>query len=418
LEATSRRVAAARWIAGPTGLLMLLSCAHAVTHAFGGLMPLIFPSVMSEFNLTYGDIGFLVGFTTFAGGMFQLVYGWLDRFVLRKFILAAGQFVIGISCIITGLAPAFPAFFLGNLGARIGSSPQHPVGNSVLAERFPASERGSALSLHVVGGNIGTVLVPVVGAVLLSLVGWRATLLLLSIAPFLLTVALAALIREQRDARSARHAAAAPAGQILRQILGNRTILLIMLAAVVGAAGRGLGALNTYLPLYMNRDLGLATPTVNILYTMLLVGGVIGPFALGKLSDKIGRRPVLYLSYCGAAAFIFLFLLLGDAAPLLLGLALLVQGIFSHSDSVILTAFLADVATPAQRDVAFSVFFTVAFGVGALWPTVLGRVADSYGLVATFGAMGLTYLMAALCLVPIRSSQEGKVPIRSSHKAG
>jgi FSR family fosmidomycin resistance protein-like MFS transporter len=406
LEVTSRRVAAARLITGTTGLLILLGCAHAVTHAFGGLMPLIFPSVMSEFHLSYGDIGLLVGFTTFAGGMLQLIYGWLDRYVLRKFILAAGQFVIALSCIVTGLAPGFPVFFLGNLGARIGASPQHPLGNSLLAERFPVSERGSALSLHVVGGNMGTVLVPVVGAVLLSLVGWRTTLLLLAIVPFRLTVALAALLAEKREPHAARHASAAPTRQSVREILGNRTIVLIMLASVIGAAGRGLNALNTYLPLYMSRNLGLPTATVNILYTCLLVGGVIGPFAMGKLSDRIGRRPVLYLAYSGAATLLFLFLLLGNAAALLLGVALLTQGIFSHSDSVLLTAFLADVASPVQRDVAFSLFFTVAFGVGALWPTVLGRVADSYGLVATFGAMGLTYLIAALCLVPIHSSHK------------
>lgn len=402
--ATLGRARAVRFMAGTSGLLILLSCAHAVTHAFGGLMPMIYPSVMGEFNLTYGDIGFLVGFTTFAGGMFQLVYGVLDRYVVRRAILAAGQFVIAISCLITAAAGSFPVFFLGNLGARIGASPQHPVGNSVLSDRFPAAERGSALSLHVVGGNIGTVLAPLLGAVLLATIGWRATLALLAIPPFILTIALVALIKERKDARAARHAAAEPAGQIVRQLLGNRTMMLIMATSVIGAAGRGLGALNTYLPLYMNRDLGLATPMVNVLYTCLLVGGVLGPFALGKLSDQIGRRPVLFITYGGAAFFILLFLALGAAAPLALGLALLVQGVFSHSDSVILTTYLADVATPAQRDIAFSIFFTVAFGVGALWPTFLGRIADSYGLVATFGCLAVTYIAAALCLVPIRGA--------------
>jgi MFS family permease len=392
-------------LSGGAGLLLLLSAAHGVTHAFGGLMPLIYPIVANDFGLTYTSIGFLVGFTTFAGGMFQLIYGILDRYVLRRVILAAGQLVIGISCIVTGLATGYATLFLGNLGARLGSSPQHPVGNSVLSDRFAPAERGSALSLHVVGGNIGTVIVPVAGAMLIATVGWRWTLFILSVPAFLLSIALITLIKERKEHREARHGHAEPAGVLARRLLSNRTVLLIMLASVIGAAGRGLGALNTYLPLYLNRDLGFDTATVNVLYTCLLVGGVFGPFLLGRLSDRKGRRPVLYLTYAGACFFTLLFLAVGVAAPLPVGGLLIIQGIFSHSDSVILTTYLADVVTPGERDVAFSLFFTVAFGFGALWPTVLGTIADSRGLVAAFATMAALYVVAALCLVPIKQPQ-------------
>jgi MFS family permease len=178
-----------------------------------------------------------------------------------------------------------------------------------------------------------------------------------------------------------------------------------MLASVIGAAGRGLGALNTYLPLYLNRNLSLPTNVVNLLYACLLIGGVIGPFLLGRMSDTAGRRVVLYLTYGGATVLMLLFVGVGAAAPLLIAGILLAQGVFSHSDSVILTTYLADVATPEQRDVAFSIFFTVAFGVGSLWPTVLGFIADNFGLVMTFVAIAVTYSAAALCLLPIREKK-------------
>jgi FSR family fosmidomycin resistance protein-like MFS transporter len=404
LLATSGRAVATR-LNNAAGLLLLLSAAHAVTHAFGGLMPLVFPMVADEFNLSYTNIGLLVGFTTFAGGMAQLIYPILSRHFLRKVILAGGQFIIGVSCLATGMAGSFTTLFLGNLGARLGSSPQHPMGNSLLSDRFPMSQRGSALSLHVVGGNIGTVAVPILGAVLLSTVGWRATLFILAVPAFLLTIALVAFIEEKREQPSVDRKPAAPTRVLLRQVLSTRTILFIMLASVVGAAGRGLGALNTYLPLYLNRNLGISTGTINVLYACLLIGGVIGPFLLGKLSDQAGRRIVLYLIYAGATVFMLVFVGIGAAAPLIIGAVLFVHGMFSHSDSVVLTTYLADVATPEQRDVAFSIFFTVAFGVGSLWPTVLGYIADHYGLVATFTTLAATYLAAGLCLLPIREKK-------------
>jgi FSR family fosmidomycin resistance protein-like MFS transporter len=404
LLATSGRAVVAR-LNGAAGLLLLLSLAHAVTHAFGGLMPLVFPMVATQFKLTYTDIGLLVGFTQFAGGMLQVVYGVLGQHFLRKTLLAAGQVIIGLSCIVTGLANGFAMLFMGNLGARIGSSPQHPMGNSLLSDRFPAAQRGSALSLHVVGGNIGTVIVPVLGAVLLATVGWRATLFLLAVPAFALSLALTTFIEEHKGETRERRASALPTGQVLRQILSSRTIVLIMLASIIGAAGRGLGALNTYLPLYLNRDLGISTNVINALYTCLLLGGVAGPFLLGRLSDQLGRRLVLYLTYAGATILLLLFVGMGAAPALALGGVLLMQGIFSHSDIVILTTYLADVATPEQRDMAFSVLFTVAFGVGSLWPTVLGVIADHLGLAGAFVAMAAAYAAAGLCLLPIRDKK-------------
>jgi MFS transporter, FSR family, fosmidomycin resistance protein len=408
LQQTSRQAVAAR-LNNPTGLLALLSAAHAVTHAFGGLMPLIFPIVANEFHMTYTDIGFVVGFTTFAGGMMQLVYSFLGRYMLRKVIVATGQLVVGLSCLLTGMANGVQVLFLGNLGARLGASPQHPVGNSLLSDRFPASERGSALSLHVVGGNIGTVLVPILGAFLLSTVGWRATLFVLAVPAFILSVALVAFIEEHKNEPDAAHRQAAPTRHLLKQVLTSRTIFFITVASGIGAAGRGLGAFNTYLPLYLGRNLSYSTNAINAVYACLLIGGVIGPFVLGKLSDRAGRRPVLYLIYGAASILTMIFIGAGAAIPLLMGGILLVHGLFSYSDSVILTTFLADVATPAQRDVAFSVFFTVAFGVGSLWPTLLGYIADHYGLPATFAALAVTYVLAALWLIPISNSKTEQV---------
>ena len=54
---------------------------------------------------------------------------------------------------------ASPTFAIPNVVSRIGGSPQHPVGNGLLAEQFPAERRGFAISAHIAGGNVGTVIV-------------------------------------------------------------------------------------------------------------------------------------------------------------------------------------------------------------------------------------------------------------------
>ena len=80
------------------------------------------------------------------------------------------------------LATSFVTFAMPNVLSRIGGSPQHPVGNGLLAEQFPPARRGFAISAHIAGGNVGTVLIlAVVGTPVLAQVGWRGVSLVLGV---------------------------------------------------------------------------------------------------------------------------------------------------------------------------------------------------------------------------------------------
>jgi uncharacterized membrane protein (DUF485 family) len=68
----------------------------------------------------------------------------------------------------------------------------------------------------------------------------------------------------------------------------------------------------------------------------------------------------------------------------------------------VLQAFLADRATGPLRDVAFSVYFAFAFGIGAFWAFVIGNVVATWGYPVAFGLMACSYLAAASLLLVIR----------------
>jgi MFS family permease len=67
-----------------------------------------------------------------------------------------------------------------------------------------------------------------------------------------------------------------------------------------------------------------------------------------------------------------------------------------------LQAYLADSARPEQRDTAFALYFTLAFGVGSAWSGILGWVIDHFGFGAAFWTMALSYLASGLLLLFIR----------------
>jgi MFS family permease len=120
---------------------------------------------------------------------------------------------------------------------------------------------------------------------------------------------------------------------------------------------------------------------------------VAGPF-LGRLSDRVGRKPVLLVSQLGTLAA---FLLIGGASALwMLFVGRIVDGLTAGNLSIA-QAYISDVTRPENRTRAFG-FIGISFGVGFLiGPAISGLLAHRYGFAApAYGAAGLSFLSIVL----------------------
>ncbi len=124
--------------------LALLATAHAVLHATSALLPLIYAVVVVQFGLRPSDIGLFIAITTAVGGLMQLSYGVLTRYVARPVLLGGGQILFGVSLMAGGLSRGMGQLLAAISASRIGSSPQHPVGNALLSDVYPSDRRGFA----------------------------------------------------------------------------------------------------------------------------------------------------------------------------------------------------------------------------------------------------------------------------------
>jgi MFS family permease len=387
--------------------LWLLSIAHAVNHAQAVLLPLVYIRIIAEFGVTADIIALLAAAGSVASGVVQLSYAKLTRMISRRKLLAAGGILFGGGFAAQAAASSFPAFALVNVLSRIGGSPQHPVGNGLLAEQFPEHRRGFAISAHISGGNVGTVVVALLGAPLIANLGWRETVVLFGIPAVVIALGILLFVRE-----SGHDQAAAVAHGSVREAFG--TILRdpdhrwIYLASVLGGGGRGLGVVNLFALLYLTRVLGLPAATTDVMYGGLIVLSVPMPLLAGWLSDRLGRKPVIIGAYVGGAIGFVLFLLVGSS---LLGLwaGIFVMGLFSFAESPQLQALLADIAAPTIRDASFALYFTLAFGVGSLWTAlyglIIGAAGESLGLPIVFGLMAASFIAAALAVLPVRAGR-------------
>ena len=116
----------------------------------------------------------------------------------------------------------------------------------------------------------------------------------------------------------------------------------------------------------------------------------------GRLSDRIGRRPVLLVSTAGAAISYALFAVgsgqTGSAALTLLFVSRLFAGICGANITVA-QAYIADITPPEERSKRMGLV-GMAFGLGFIFGPALGGLGLKFGNVTTPG-----WIAAALCAV-------------------
>ncbi len=387
----------------PRLTLGLLSIQHGLIHAQSALLPLVLVEVVAAYGVGVASVGILLGVANLLSGAVQLGFGPLARYVPRPRILGAAGLVFGVGTLLTAAATSWTAFSAATIVARLGGAPQHTVGHAVLAEQFPPVRRAMAISTHIAMGNLGTVAVPLIGGWLIATAGWQSSMLVLGVPAVAVGLAIVLLVREAGTDRTAALAEGST-WRIIRAIRHEHDLRWVFIASTVASAGRGLGIVTTFVPLYLALVLGLDAATIAVMYTLLLAGSVPGPIVAGWLAGRFGHRWVLVGSYLLGAVGLVMLVAAGSTIPLV-WLAIGFMSAFVYEESALLQALLADVARPGIRDVAFGAYFTLMFVVGALWSAVLGIIVgalgNEIGFPIAFGIMAVSYLLAAVAILPI-----------------
>lgn len=163
----------------------------------------------------------------------------------------------------------------------------------------------------------------------------------------------------------------------------------------------GFGIILPILP-YLAQSLGAGGLGLGVLMGAYSAMQFVSTALLGRLSDRVGRRPILLLTMVINAAGYLLFAFAGSF-PLLL-LARLISGAASGNISVA-QAYIADISTPAERSRAMGLI-GAAFGLGFIIGPAVGGLAGHYWGHAAPGlvAAGLSLLNLALAWRILRES--------------
>lgn len=391
---------------GAYRVLSLVATAHAVGHAYGALLPLLYPTMMAELRFGYSQLGLMIGISRGLGQGLQWLAGYLSRFVPRKMLLGFGAIGQGIFLGLTGLSRGFLDLLGWQSLQMLAGTPQHPTGNALILDHFGREHRGRILSVHHAGGNLGTVLVPLVAAILLTTLGWRSTLHWFALPAIIVGLLMLWAINEERETPGAVPVRGKPAfGRETLALLRNRNVRLIIGAQATGAGGRGIGIVITFVTLYLAQGLGTTVMNTGVLLTLMMIGSVVGPMLAGFISDRLGaRKPVLITSYLASTLITLVLVHLGEAGAWLLPVVLFIMGCVVYAESPMLQSLTADSTEAFSRDTVFGLYYTLGFGFGALWAVIMGMLVDHLGFRPAFYVMAASYTGAALWILPLRTS--------------
>jgi multidrug resistance protein len=183
---------------------------------------------------------------------------------------------------------------------------------------------------------------------------------------------------------------------------GRSPLVIIFITVFIDLVGFGI--VIPVLPLYAQK-FGASETVIGLLLAVYSVMQFIFAPILGKLSDRIGRRPVLLVSLIGTSIG---FLTMGLANTLaILFLARIIDGITGGNISTA-QAYIADVTPPEKRSGAMGLI-GAAFGLGFIFGPALGGVLSHISLATPFyfaAGLAAANAVALYFLLPESLSEE------------
>jgi len=169
------------------------------------------------------------------------------------------------------------------------------------------------------------------------------------------------------------------------------SLLIIFLAVFIDLIGFGI--ILPLLPLY-GKSLGANGPMIGVLMASYSMMQFLFTPAWGRLSDRIGRRPVLLTNTAGASISYLLFAFgsrfTGGTGLTIILCSRIFAGLFG-SNITVAQAYIADISAPEERSKRMGLI-GMAFGLGFIFGPALGAFSAK-----ALGVSGPGWVAAALC---------------------
>lgn len=355
--------------------LAILSLAHLVTDLNQGALPALLPFFKETLNLSYTLAGLVMLFGNLTSSVIQPAFGFLsDRRPIGWFLPLA-PLIACLGMAVTGIIPNFYLLLICVIVSGIGVASFHPEGFKT-AHFFTGEKKATGMSIFSVGGNLGLALGPIWALILVTNFDLKGTagmivpgilisLILLSSISWLTTPVHSAFIQTKQVGKT--------------PILRKDIVSLILLVSVVIARSWTQFGLVTYIPFYYINYLKGDPIYAGKLVSIFMMAGVMGTLVGAPIADQWGHKKFLSMTMFLTVP---LFLIFYNTGGLISFIALGLAGMALISTFSV-TVVMAQALLPQRLGVASGLMVGFAIGTGGIGVTLLGVIADHFGVPIT-----------------------------------
>jgi len=351
-------------------VLIILSIGHAITDIYQGALPAVLPFLKEKLALSYTMAGVILMVANTASSILQPLFGFYSDKKEKAILLPAGILSAGIGFSLLSIPTSYvPVLFLVAISG-LGIAAYHPEGYKT--SHFFTGERSvTGMAIFAVGGNLGFSLGPIISIYIIQYLGFDSLPLMVVLS--LLFTALILFYRKTiaipEDYRLHKKSST------IVKVKGAYTSLFTIIAIVIMRTWTQMGLL-TYIPFYYINYLKGNPIYAGQLVFVYLASGALGTLVGAPFADRWGNRRFLRLTmFLATIVLPLMFVVKGPLLFVILGM----QG-FLLISTFSVTVVMAQKLLPHKLGIASGLMVGFAIGTGGIGVTLLGIIADNFGV--------------------------------------
>lgn len=385
-------------------IIIFTSIAHYFTHFYELLFPALAIPLVLALNMDLTDVLKLSFLMYLLYGVGALPWGFFaDRYGSSKSLVI---FFIGtgIGSILTSLSssPGTLIFTLAAIG--FFSSISHPAGLGLISVGM--RNRGAALGINGMAGNLGLVSAPFIAGLLNWLVGWELTFLLVGIISIIFGIVTALVNIDEtpiQDTQATKASGPTNNSHYIKYFL--------ILCGAMTLAGFSYRMNSIILPAYLEFKAGFLwnylkgfdlsniqgakTMAATLLVSFVYIISTLGQLVAGKLADRYDLRWLYFGFHATSIPFV---VLMGIVDQQLLIIAASLYVFFALGMQPIENSLVAKYTPNRWRSTSYGIKFILTFGVSSLAVYVVSWIKGAYNLETVYFTCG-TIVCALVLLV-------------------
>lgn len=356
-------------------ILLLISVVHLFNDTIQAIIPSILPIIKNKMDLSYMQAGAIIFTLNITASVLQPPIGFYSDRRRVPYLLPLGMVLTFSGVLVLALSPNYWLVLLSTILIGIGSAVFHPEASRV-AYMAAGKKRGLAQSIFQVGGNLGQSLASIMTILIFVPFGQFGAIWFTVVAGAAIGIQLY-ISRWYKQRLVLNPTVKKKVNTGMSHLNRKRvTVAFVLILFLLFVRTWYHSAISVYYPFQLMERFHLSLTEAQIYIFLYAVAVALGTFFGGPLSDKIGRKNVLFFSMIGTAPFAFL---LPHANPFWAYVILICNG-FILMTGWSVTVVYAQELIPNMIGTVSGLTTGLSFGLGAIGAVALGSLIDAYSL--------------------------------------